>query len=291
VARRKKSVLTVRAVSGLSGDMMLGGLAFLAGMEEGLEALTAELKLPALNGCLRLERRSVNGVEGVGCRIDFGGEGAHADGHARESGEKRDHPDHAHGSDEKLDHPGHARADGEGRAVDAGHAHRSFADIAALIDGFAMPEAAGKLALRAFTLLAEAEAAVHGMEAAHVTFHEVGALDSILDVCLCCRLFALLDPDVFVCSPLPLADGTINCAHGLLPAPAPAVLRLLEGVRVCGFSGSGETVTPTALSLLRAMGASFGPWPEMSVNRTVISYGTRIFPGVANGAVWALGTV
>ncbi|MDR1490403.1 MAG: LarC family nickel insertion protein [Desulfovibrio sp.] len=288
---RKKSVLTVRAVSGLSGDMMLGGLAFLSGMEEGLGALTAELGLPAMNDCLRLERRSVNGVEGVGCRIAFSGDDgpSHACGCAQPPYERRDHPPHAHGPGEAPDHHGHA--DGENPGVDAGGAHRSFADIAGIIRGSAMPDAAQKLALKAFSLLAEAEGAVHGVEAARVTFHEVGALDSILDVCLCCRLFALLDPDVFVCSPLPLADGAINCAHGVLPAPAPAVLRLLEGVPVRGFSGSGETVTPTAVSLLKALGARFGPWPEMSVKRTVISYGNKVFPGVANGAVWALGTV
>jgi uncharacterized protein (DUF111 family) len=99
----------------------------------------------------------------------------------------------------------------------------------------------------------------------------------------------MLAPERFICSPLPLADGAIHCAHGCIPAPAPAVLRLLDGVPVCGFKGEGETVTPTALALLKALGATFGPWPEFTVQKTLISYGEKIFPNLPNGAIWALG--
>ena len=237
-------LLTVRAVSGLSGDMMLAGLASLAELtDKELQTLVGELKISALEGSLSVEPRTVNHVSGTGCRVD-------------------------------LPHE---------------HAHRNLADILKLITASSMPEPAKGLAARAFTLLGEAEAAVHGTKAPDVTFHEVGALDSILDICLVCRLFLLLRPARFVCSPLPLADGVITCAHGRVPSPAPAVLRLLEGVPVRGFSGGGETVTPTALSLLKALDAEFGPWPAMTVRKTTISYGTRIFTDAPNGAVWALG--
>ncbi|MDR1946323.1 MAG: LarC family nickel insertion protein [Desulfovibrio sp.] len=239
-----KAVLTVRALSGLSGDIMLGGLAALAGFgNEELNRAVAGLNIPLPENCVRLEERSVNGVTGVGCRIS-------------------------------LPHE---------------HTHRTFRDIESLIAASSMPDEAKVLSLRAFALLATAEGAVHGQEAETVTFHEVGALDSILDACLCCSLFARLKPARFVCSPLPLADGSIRCAHGLLPSPAPAVLRLLEGVAVRAFPCAGETVTPTALSLLKAMGADFGPWPEMTVQKTVISYGSKVFADVPNGALWALG--
>lgn len=240
----KNGVLTVRALSGLSGDMMLAGLFAVSGLTDGdLAAMTRELRLPALDGALRVEERSLNGIAGYGCRID-------------------------------LPHE---------------HAHRTCADIAAVIGASAMPERARELALAAFSLLAEAEGEVHGQKPEEVRFHEVGALDSILDICLVCRLFAEISPARFVCSPLPLADGVVHCAHGTAPAPAPAVLRLLPGVPVRGFSGSGETVTPTALALVKSLGADFGPWPEMCVERTAISYGTKVFPDAPNGAVWALG--
>ena len=154
-----------------------------------------------------------------------------------------------------------------------------------------MPEDAKELSIRAFTILGEAEAAVHGKEPDQVNFHEVGALDSILDTCMVCRLFTVIKPARFVCSPLPVADGVIHCAHGHVASPAPAVLRLLEGIPVSSFPGKGETVTPTAVSLLRALGAQFGGWPAMTVGRTVISYGSKVFENAPNGAIWALGTV
>lgn len=237
-------LLTVRATSGLSGDMMLAGLADMAELRQNdIDALVKELRLPALEGSLTLEPRSVNHIAGIGCHI-------------------------------VLPHE---------------HAHRTLADIRTIIMNSAMPDLAKQLAVNAFTLLAEAEAAVHGMRVDDVTFHEVGALDSILDTCLSCRIFTILAPKRFVCSPLPLADGAIRCAHGLVPSPAPAVLKLLSGVPVCGFSGSGETVTPTAVSLLKALGAEFGGWPAMTVERTIISYGGKVFADAPNGALWALG--
>ncbi|MDR1126370.1 MAG: DUF111 family protein [Deltaproteobacteria bacterium] len=240
-----RPVLTVRAAGGLSGDMMLSGLASLVELDQAeLDALLAELRLPALAGSLSLEERSVNAIGGWGARVTLPPE----------------------------------------------HAHRSMADIEKLIRASAMPEPAMELSLRAFGLLAEAEASVHGKSRDDVTFHEVGALDSILDICLVCRIFCLLDPGRFICSPLPLADGSINCAHGRIPSPAPAVLRLLEGVPVRGFAGEGETVTPTAVALLKALGAEFGLWPEFTVRKTVISYGAKVFPDLPNGAIWALGS-
>jgi uncharacterized protein (DUF111 family) len=116
-------------------------------------------------------------------------------------------------------------------------------------------------------------------------------LDSILDICLCAELFARLSPAQFVCGPLPLCDGIIKCDHGLLPAPAPAVFELLQGVPVRGIPSEGETVTPTAIALLKGLGAQFGAWPEMTIELTALVYGGRVLPGVANGALFALGTI
>jgi len=237
-------ILTVRAGCGLSGDIMLAGLAALAGLDNAaLSDVTEELQVPALRGVLQLEQRQVNNIAGVGCRISL--------------------PDE--------------------------HAHRTLADVLRIVEQSRMPDEARAMAARAFEILAEAEAAVHGVQAQNVTFHEVGALDSILDICLVCRIFTLLDPVAFICSPLPLADGVIHCAHGVTHAPAPAVLRMLEGIPVRDFSGTGETVTPTALCLLRAMKAGFGGWPAMTVSASVISYGAKVFANAPNGAVWALG--
>lgn len=170
------------------------------------------------------------------------------------------------------------------------HAHRTLADITMLIAESGMDETAKGLATGAFMLLADAEAVVHEKKPEEVHFHEIGALDSILDICMSCELFTLLAPSRFVVSPLPLADGSVACAHGIVPVPAPAVLELLEGIPVRPFPGQGETVTPTALALLRTLGAAFGPWPAMRVEKRALVYGARIFADAPNGAVFAWGT-
>jgi len=169
------------------------------------------------------------------------------------------------------------------------HEHRTLADITALIAACGMTDAAKRLATETFTLLARAEGAVHEKKPEDIHFHEVGALDSILDICLCCELFARLAPSRFVASPLPMADGFVACAHGIIPVPAPAVLELLEGIPVRPFQGEGETVTPTAIALLRSLGAEFGPWPTMRVDRRALVYGTKVFTNAPNGAIFAYG--
>lgn len=169
------------------------------------------------------------------------------------------------------------------------HHHRSLGDVKRIIAASALDKAARALAEKAFAILAAAEGRVHGIPPAKVTFHEVGALDSILDTCLVAWLYDRLGRPRLVSGPLPLCDGTVRCAHGLLPAPAPAVLDMLEGVPVRGLASSGETVTPTAISLLKALDAEFGDWPAMIVRQRALVYGTRVLPGVANGAIFAFG--
>ena len=237
-------VLTIRAHSGLSGDMFLAGL--LRMTESGEAELNGLLPAiaPELAGSVRLVRRQVNHIGGW---------------HAEVS----------------LPHQ---------------HEHRSLADITAIIASSGLGEKAKDLAATTFTLLAQAEAVVHEKRPEDIHFHEVGALDSILDICLTCELFTRLAPSRFVVSALPMADGSVVCAHGVIPVPAPAVLELLEGIPVRPFPAEGETVTPTAAALLRALGADFGPWPAMLVRKTALVYGTRVFPNVPNGAVFACGT-
>lgn len=169
------------------------------------------------------------------------------------------------------------------------HEHRNLADITQIINNSDMTARAKDYAIKAFTLLAHAEANVHNSTIENVHFHEVGALDSIIDTCLCAMLFDKLNPDTFICGPLPIADGSIKCAHGLISAPAPAVLHLLKDVKITHSKGTGEMVTPTAISLLKAFEASFGTWTDMTLEEHCIIYGSRIIPNIPNGAIFALG--
>jgi uncharacterized protein (DUF111 family) len=169
------------------------------------------------------------------------------------------------------------------------HAHRSFKDICAIIEASEMSPHAQTLARSAFDLLAEVEGRIHGIPASEVAFHEIGALDSILDICLAAVLYDKLQPERLICSPLPVADGAIRCAHGLLMSPAPAVQDLLAGVPIYGVPAEGETVTPTALALLKAFGAKFGNWPNIVPEKLVRIYGGKVFKSLPNGALFAIG--
>lgn len=236
-------VLTIRAHSGLSGDIFLAGLLCMTGMDESELNRKLAAVMPELEGSVHLIRREVHHIGGMHAQVD-------------------------------LPHQ---------------HEHRTLADVLAIIAAGGMSEEGKALASRAFTILAEAEGAVHGKTPAEVHFHEVGALDSILDICMSCELFCILAPSRFVVSPLPMADGFVRCAHGVIPVPAPAVLELMDNVPVRPFPGQGETVTPTAMALLKALGAEFGPWPAMRVEKKALVYGTRVFDDAPNGALFACG--
>ncbi len=169
------------------------------------------------------------------------------------------------------------------------HEHRNLSDILTIVARSPLCEEAKRMSKEAFELLARAEANVHGKSVEEVHFHEVGALDSIVDTCLACEFFVRLGSEHCIVSPLPLADGSVLCAHGILPVPAPAVLSLLPGLAVSSFAGTGETLTPTAAALLHVLPVEFGAWPRMRVHKTALVYGDIVFPDVPNGATFALG--
>jgi hypothetical protein len=162
------------------------------------------------------------------------------------------------------------------------HAHRKLHDVRALIDTADMPSRARSRAHAAFTRLAEAEGRVHGVPADQVTFHEVGAVDAIADVCGVAMALESLDVDDVVCSPLPLGRGTTTAAHGVVPLPAPATLELLRGAEVHGVTSDGETVTPTGAALVASLAGSYGPMPSMSLGVTGTGAGRRNPSNVPN---------
>jgi uncharacterized protein (TIGR00299 family) protein len=145
------------------------------------------------------------------------------------------------------------------------HAHRTWRDVRSLVDSGSMPDRARQRAHAAFALLAEAEGRVHGVSPDQVTFHEVGALDAIADICGVALALEELGIDDVVCSPLPLGRGLARGSHGLLPLPAPATVELLRGAKVYGVDAVGETVTPTGAALVASLATSFGPSPPMTL--------------------------
>ena len=133
------------------------------------------------------------------------------------------------------------------------HAHRTFGDIRTLVKESGLPDRVAARAIEAFRRLAVAEGAVHGKNPEEVTFHEVGAVDSIVDVVGSCVALELLDVETVSCGPLPMGSGVVEAAHGPLPVPGPATLEILRGSRVRWVDEPHETTTPTGAAFMSAL--------------------------------------
>jgi uncharacterized protein (TIGR00299 family) protein len=161
--------------------------------------------------------------------------------------------------------------------VDAGvdKPHRHLKHIREIIEKSNLSPAVRERALAIFQRLAEAEAAVHGTTIEKVHFHEVGAIDAIVDIVGACIALQRLRIDRVVCSPIPTGSGTIQCDHGLMPVPAPATAALLAGVPIADCDEVGELLTPTGAAILTTISQEFGPVPAMRLERVGIGAGRR----------------
>lgn len=159
---------------------------------------------------------------------------------------------------------------------------RHLPEILTLLRRSKLPAAIRERATSCFEFLAGAEAQVHGTTKEEVHFHEVGAVDAIVDIVSASFLFEHLGAPEVYCSPLPGGSGAAWSAHGKLPVPGPATLALLTGAHWRFGEGEGELVTPTGAAILRAFGAAFSPPPEMTVRAVGIGVGHREVPGRAN---------
>lgn len=159
---------------------------------------------------------------------------------------------------------------------------RHPADLIAIIEQAGVPEPVRTRAVAVINRLAEVEARVHGMPLDHVHFHEVGAVDTLVDVVGVLAGFDALGVEQVVSAPLPWSQGAIKISHGVFPVPPPAVAALLEGFPVRGVDVQGEMVTPTGAALVTGTAAAFGPPPDMVVERVAYGVGTRDWPDRPN---------
>ena len=276
--------------AGAAGDMIVGSLLD-AGAD--FEALRAELAKLGLEGySLRSESVRRGGLGGTKFHVDLhdpaGEHGDKHDGHSHEHehGEGREHHEHAHGSEahphahphgpEAHPHAHEHRHEPEPcEDVATPHRHRGLTEILAMIDAANLSPQVTQRAKAIFTRLGHAESKVHRIPVEEVHFHEVGAVDSIVDIVGSCIALELLQVEQVLCSPIPPGSGTIRCAHGLLPAPSPATAALLRDAVLATNVLKGEVTTPTAAAVLTALSASYGPLPPMKVLSIGYGAGTR----------------
>ncbi|MCA1592226.1 MAG: nickel pincer cofactor biosynthesis protein LarC [Acidobacteria bacterium] len=159
---------------------------------------------------------------------------------------------------------------------------RHLSDIHKIINDSRLGESVKARAVRIFTRLAEAEARVHNVPVERIHFHEVGALDAIVDVVGACIGFELLRVERFVSSPLHVGSGTVEMAHGRFPVPPPAVAELLRDAPVYATDITGELMTPTGAAIISTVCESYGPLPRMRVERTGYGAGTREYKNFPN---------
>lgn len=158
-----------------------------------------------------------------------------------------------------------------GQALDNAHPHANLPEILDLIAHSGLPEEDKRQASAVFTRLAEAEGRVHGCPPEKIHFHEVGAVDAIVDIVGAVVGLRLLGIERLVCGPIRTGMGFVSCAHGRLPVPAPATAELLKGFPTVGTDVEGELTTPTGAALLTTLADAFGPRPMMTI--TAIGYG------------------
>lgn len=162
------------------------------------------------------------------------------------------------------------------------HAHRHLRHVVDIINKGLLPQPVKQAAIETFEIIAEAEAQVHGTTKEKIHFHEVGAIDSIVDIVAAQLAFHLLGIERVVCSPLHVGSGTVRCAHGIMPVPAPATALILTGAPTYGGKVEGELVTPTGAALAKHRASSYGPMPPMSVEAIGYGAGTKDLPDRAN---------
>lgn len=167
-------------------------------------------------------------------------------------------------------------------AVHDHHTHRHYSGIDDMIAGSGLNDAVKEKSRIIFRRLAEAEAKVHGVAIEEVHFHEVGAVDSIVDIVGTAICLEYLQVEQIHASALPLGSGFVETAHGRLPVPAPATAELLKGLPVHGDCGPGERVTPTGAAIVAALASGFGKQPAMMLEKTGCGAGGKDFPDCPN---------
>jgi len=153
--------------------------------------------------------------------------------------------------------------------------HRHYGDIKSLIDKSRLPARVQQTSLAIFDQVADAESSIHGLKISKVHFHEVGAIDSIVDIVGTALCLDYLDIETVISSKIPLGKGFVTCQHGTLPIPAPATVEILKGIPVYGSGISQEMVTPTGAAIIKTLARDFGNLPPMTIDKIGYGAGSR----------------
>ncbi len=291
--------------SGISGDMFLGAL-----VDAGVPARLLEETVAALNIGARLEISRVDRSGIAATKVDVysngekdlprelyweqqqkrgderrhshGGRHSHEPHRDEDSGARRKTPV------ELLEHnyaPPSASPTPQEAEHEHGHSHehgRGLKEIRQIITQAPIPAATKKTAIAIFEALGAAEAKIHNRGIEEIHFHEVGAVDAMVDIVCAAAGAEALGVDEIIVSPLNVGGGTVKCAHGTFPVPAPATVELLKDAPVYSSGIQAELVTPTGAAIVKTLATRFGPFPAMTIEKSGYGAGTRDLPGHSN---------
>lgn len=299
-------ILYFDCATGISGNMAIGALLEICDGEQYLRDELAKLGVPGYQ--LNVIKRDSHGIGGtyvevleantgipvdaihdgnknVGSSATLGLHHGHTHSHHHELDSSPEHHSHGHYHDHEHDHSldnhCHNHQDDNDNNHNHNHVHRTYADIKQIIEGSGITEAAKELSRSMFQKVAAAEAAVHGKLIDEVHFHEVGAIDSIVDIVSVAILMDYIKPDRVISSVVSDGYGTIKCAHGVLSVPVPATSMIYknEKIRFKQIEVPTELVTPTGAAIISTFAESYGLMPEMNLNKIGIGVGSRNIGG------------
>jgi uncharacterized protein (TIGR00299 family) protein len=254
--------------SGISGDMFLGAL-----LDAGVPAQVFEQTVATLDVGARLEFSRVNRSGISSTKVDV-----------LVHGEKelpREVFWEQHGHEHKHDHR-HHHDHGHGTSDQSGGHARSLTQIKKIISQAVLSDRVKQSAIAIFEALGCAEAKIHNTAIDSIHFHEVGAVDAMVDIVCAAAGAETLAVDEWVCSPLNVGGGTVKCAHGTFPVPAPATVELLRGTPVYSSGINAELVTPTGAAIVKQLARRFASFPAMTIEMAGYGAGTRDFPDHPN---------
>lgn len=271
------TILYLDCFSGISGDMVIGAL-----LEAGADFAQMEKELKKLNmeGEYTLSKKTVNKNGIIAVKFDVGlnqeEKNVHHD-HGHSHSHAHDHHDHGHHDHSHSHSHSHDDHDHSHSHSHDHHHHRAYKQIAEMIEVAGFNKAVTDTALSIFKKIGEAEGKIHGLPLERVHFHEVGAVDSIIDIVGTAILMDQLGITKVYCSPIPTGSGHIHIDHGTYPVPAPATLEILKGVPIARTSVKGELTTPAGAAIAAVLADSFGTMPSMTVEKIGYGAGMKTF--------------
>ena len=270
----EKRILYFDCFSGISGDMTIGALLDL-GIDQDL--FLAELNKIHLDEFeIEIKRGLKKGISGTDFTVHLTHQEHSHEEHTHEHEDDHNHHEHTHEHHHDHSHEHEHTHEHHHTEKPHDHAHtRNLSDIYKIIDSSDLSEYVKTASKKIFLIVAEAEAKIHAKTIDDVHFHEVGAVDSIVDIIGAAICVEMLQIDEIQCSEINLGSGFVYCEHGVFPVPAPATLEILKGVPVYSKNAKKELTTPTGAAILKALCSEFGSLPEFIIEKIGYGLGKR----------------